>query len=38
MAFLSFKYNSFLKFIFKLQDNCFTMWCWFLLYNNANQS
>ena len=24
-------------FFFKLEDNCFTMLCWFLLYNNVNQ-
>ena len=23
--------------IFQLEDNCFTMLCWFLPYNNANQ-
>jgi len=24
-------------FFFKLEDNCFTMLCYFLLYNNASQ-
>ena len=24
-------------FFFKLEDNCFTMFCWFLPYNNMNQ-
>ena len=25
-------------FVFKLEDNCFTILCWFLLYNNTNYS
>ena len=24
-------------FFFKLEDNCFTMLCWFLPYNNVNR-
>ena len=30
--------SSSFKKIFKLKDNCFTMLCWFLIYNNVNQS
>ena len=32
------KVNDEILFLFKLEDNCFTMLCWFLPYNNINQS
>ena len=28
----------FFKIYFEWEDNCFTMLCWFLLYNSVNQS
>ena len=31
-----FSFSEF-SFFLKLEDNCFTMLCWFLLYNNVNQ-
>ena len=30
--------KSFFFFFFKLEDNCFTIFCWFLPYINTNQS
>ena len=35
--FLFFCDNFFLKKIFELEENCFTMLCWFMSYNNADQ-
>lgn len=31
------KNGHFLKFIFQLEENCFTILCWFLPYNNTNR-
>ena len=36
-AFFSVKLCNFFKIYFKLEDNCFTMLCWFLLFDKVNQ-
>ena len=38
LNFIFFLFFFFLLFFFKLEDNCFTMLCWFLPYNYTDQS